>query len=271
MSPKISKPIGLVAGAGDIPVYFARKAQEMGLTVVSVSFTDEIGEALAPFVHKNYSISPVKGGKILKQFEADNIHDVVILGKVDKGMIFKPQMFDMVSLKFVMSLATRQDKNILTRLMEELEDRGITVIDQKEIMEELFPKKGVLTKTQPSKKALEDIEFGFPVARYMADNEIGQTLVVKDKTVIAVEAVEGTDRTIERGCDLSQGECVVIKVSRTDQDYRYDSPGVGPKTLQGMIDGKASVLALEAGRVMVVEIEQVVDMADRAGLAIVCV
>jgi len=105
----------------------------------------------------------------------------------------------------------------------------------------------------------------------MADNEIGQTLVVKNKTVIAVEAVEGTDTTIERGCNLSHGECVVIKVSRTDQDYRYDSPGIGPRTLQGMIDGKAAVLALEAGRVMVVEIEQVVEMADQAGLAIVCV
>lgn len=271
MDPNTSKPIGLVAGAGDIPVYFARKAQEMGMTVVSVSFTDEIGKTLAPYVHKNFSISPVKGGKILKQFEAENIHDVIILGKVDKGMIFKPQMFDLVSLKFVMSLATRQDKTILTRLMEELEDRGFKVIDQKEIMEELFPKKGVLTRTQPSKKALEDIEFGFSIARYMADNEIGQTLVVKNKTVIAVEAVEGTDQTIERGCRLAQGECAVIKVSRTDQDYRYDSPGIGPKTLHGMIDGKASVLALEAGRVMVVEMEQVVKMADDAGLAIVCI
>ena len=95
MDPNTSKPIGLIAGAGDIPVYFAHKARERGKTVVSVSFTDEIGQALAPYVHKNFSISPVKAGKILKQFEQEHIRDILILGKVEKKMIFQPQMFDL--------------------------------------------------------------------------------------------------------------------------------------------------------------------------------
>ena len=95
--------------------------------------------------------------------------------------------------------------------------------------------------------------------------------MVKNKTVIAVEGVEGTDVTIERGCRLAQGKCTAIKVSRTQQDYRYDSPGIGPKTLEGLIAGKASVLALEAGRIMIIDREQVLEMADRAGLSIICV
>jgi hypothetical protein len=105
----------------------------------------------------------------------------------------------------------------------------------------------------------------------MADMEIGQTIVVKNKTVVAVEAIEGTDKALERGCELSRGKCVAIKVSRTDQDYRYDVPGIGPKTLEGLVDGGASVLVLEAGRVMVVDQPRVVEIADRANISIVCI
>ena len=101
--------------------------------------------------------------------------------------------------------------------------------------------------------------------------EISQTLVVKNKTVVAVEAMEGTDQAIQRGCDLAQGKCVVIKVSRTNQDYRYDSPGIGPQTINILAQGGAGVLALEAERVMVVEQEKVVALADAAKMAVVCV
>ena len=128
-----------------------------------------------------------------------------------------------------------------------------------------------LQETNPSIKAMEDIEYGMPIVRYMADEEIGQTIVVKNQTVIAVEGVEGTDVTIERGCRLSEGECTVLKVSRTEQDYRYDSPGVGPRTMEGLIAGGASVLALEAGRIMIINREKVVEMADRANVSIICV
>ena len=105
----------------------------------------------------------------------------------------------------------------------------------------------------------------------MADLEIGQTIVVKNKTVVAVEAIEGTDKALERGCELSRGKCTAVKVSRTNQDYRYDVPGIGPQTLESLINGGASVLALEAGRVMVVNQSKVVEMADRANMSIVCV
>jgi len=271
MNHDTTQPIGLIAGAGDIPVYFARKAKERGIHLISVSFTEAIGETLAPYVEKNYCISPVKAGKIFKTFEDTHVRDVLILGKVDKEMIFRPQMFDMFSLKFVMSLATSQDKTILTRIIEEIEGRGYTVLDQMTFMKELYPSAGVLTRAKPSKKALADIESGFPIAKYMADQEIGQTLVMKEGTVIAVEAVEGTDQAIERGCRLSRGGCTVIKVSRTNQDYRYDSPGIGPQTIEKLVAGGAGVLALEAGRVMVIERERVVERANAAGLSIVCV
>ncbi len=271
MNTLAAQRIGLIAGAGEIPVYFAKKAHEDGLRIVSVAFTDEIDARLKPFVEKNYSISLAKTGKILKTLEQENIKDILIIGKVEKKMIFKPQLFDLATLKLIMSFRTHQDKTVMLKIIEEIESRGFKVLDQMEYMKELYPEKGVLTRRQPSEKEMADIEFGFPIARYMADQEIGQTLVVKNKTVIAVEAVEGTDQTIERGCGLGQENCAVIKVSRTSQDYRFDSPGIGTQTLERMIKGKASVVAVEAGRIMIVERDKVVAQADRAGISIVCI
>ena len=271
MNTLAAQRIGLIAGAGEIPVYFAKKAHENGLRIVSVAFTDEMDARLKPFVEKSYSISLAKSGKILKTLEEEKIKDILIVGKVEKKMIFKPQLFDMETLKLILSFRTHQDKTVMLKIIEEIESKGFKVLDQMEYMRELYPEKGVLTRRQPTERELADIEFGFPIARYMADQEIGQTIVVKNKTVIAVEGVEGTDQTIERGCDLAQKECVVIKVSRTSQDYRFDSPGIGSQTLERMAQGKASVVAIEAGRIMIVEREKIVEQADRAGISIVCV
>jgi DUF1009 family protein len=257
MNTLVAQRIGLIAGAGEIPVYFAKKAHEDGIRIVSVSFTDEIDARLKPFVEKNYSISLAKSGKIFKTLEEENIKDILIIGKVEKKMIFKPQLFDLETLKIMtsMSFQTHQDKTVMLKIIEEIESRGFKVLDQMQWMKELYPGKGVLTRRQPTEKEMADIEFGFPITRYMADQEIGQTIVVKNKTVIAVEAVEGTDLTIERGCELGQEKCAVIKV----------------QTIERMIRGKASVIAVEAGRIMIVERDKVVEQADRAGISIVCV
>ena len=263
--------IGLIAGAGDIPIYFAQKARAEGHQVVSVGITDEIEARLKPLVEKSYSIGLAKSGKILKALEKENIKNILIVGKVEKKMIFKPQLFDLETLKLILSFRTHQDKTVMLRIIEEIENRGFKVLDQMEYMKELYPEKGVLTRRKPTEKEMADVEFGFPIARYMADQEIGQTIVVKNQTVIAVEAVEGTDATIKRACELGQEGCSVIKVSRTGQDYRFDSPGIGLRTLEGMIQGKATVVAIEAGRIMIVEREQVIERANRAGLSIVCV
>lgn len=271
MNLTIPRKIGIIAGAGDIPIYFARKAQEEGIAVVGIGLTDEVRDNLEPYVETSHSISVAKSGKILKTLAKENVHDILILGKVEKKMIFQPQLFDMDTLKIILSLKSHRDKTVMVRVIDELEKKGFHVLDQMDFMKELYPEKGVLTRTQPGEQELQDIEFGLPIAKYMADQEIGQTIVVKNKSVIAVEAVEGTDLTIERGCRLAQGKCTAVKVSRTNQDYRFDSPGVGAKTIEGLAAGGATVLAIEAGRVMLINREQVIEQADRAGLAIVSV
>ncbi len=263
--------IGLIAGSGDIPVYFADKASKNGACLISIGFSEDIRSRLAPFSSKHFSIGIGQTGKILQTLRNESISELIIMGKVDKALIFKPQMFDFQALKFLTGLRNREDKTVMEGIIHGLEDAGFRVLDQREALREIFPAKGMLTRRKPGKKELEDIEFGFPIAKRMADMEIGQTLVVKNQTVVAVEAVEGTDRALERGCQLSKGKAVALKVSRSEQDYRYDCPGVGPQTIETLIQGGASVLALEAERIMVANQEEVVRLANEKGLSIVCV
>jgi len=118
MNTLAAQRIGLIAGAGEIPVYFVKKAHEDGLRIVSVAFTDEIDARLKPFVEKNYSIGLAKSGKILKTLEKENIKDILIIGKVEKKMLFKPQLFDLETLKLIMSFRTHQDKNVMLKIIE---------------------------------------------------------------------------------------------------------------------------------------------------------
>ena len=271
MSSHSKKIIGLIAGAGEIPIYFARKAQQNGTRLISVGFSDEIQTNLSPYSEKCYSFGVGQPGKILNALKENNVEELLILGKVDKSIIYKLQLPDLKFIKFFKNIVTHEDKVLLLGVIDELEKEGIRVLSQKDFLAEVYPDIGVLTRNKPSKKEIEDIEFGLPIARKLADMEIGQTLIVKNKTVIAVEAFEGTDKAIQRGCELAKGGCVVIKVSRTNQDYRYDSPGIGPQTIKTLIEGGASVLALEAERVMVVEQEKVIKMSDEARLTVTCI
>jgi DUF1009 family protein len=269
MNSESNRRIGLLAGSGGIPVYFARKAQQNGIRLVTVGFSDEIQSLLAPYSEKSFSIGVGRWSKISKTLQEENIKDLLVIGKVDKSVIFRPQLFDLRTLKFLKNVINREDKTLLLGVIDEMAKDGFCVLDQRELMMELFPHEGVLSKRQPTGEEIQEVVFGFPIAKKLADMEIGQTLVVKNKTVIAVEAIEGTDRAIERGCQLSRGSAVVIKVSRTGQDYRYDCPGVGPETLEVMAKGEARVLALEADSVLLVEQAKVMEIADRAGIAVI--
>ena len=163
MNTLAAQRIGLIAGAGEIPVYFAKKAQENGLRIVSVAFTDEIDARLKPFVEKNYSIGLAKSGKIFKILEEENIKDILIIGKVEKKMIFKPQLFDLETLKLIMSFRTHQDKTVMLKIIEEIESRGFKVLDQMEYMKELYPEKGMLTAGNLQKRKWRISSLVFPL------------------------------------------------------------------------------------------------------------
>ena len=173
-SAQMQGRIGLIAGAGEIPVYFARKAVESGLRLVSIAFSNDTDEHLRPFVEKNYCIGIWKSEKIFQTLKRENVDHLLMLGKVDKRIIFKPQIPDLRAIKFLKRLATHEDKTVLDGVIRELEQEGITVLSQRDYLKELFPKKGLLTRHRPSTHEMEDVEYGFSIARKMADLEIGQ-------------------------------------------------------------------------------------------------
>ena len=270
-SAKRQEHIGLIAGTGEIPIYFARQAAEKGIRFVAIAFSDDIEKALRPYTEKSYSIGVWKSETILQTLKRENVTSLLMLGKVDKRIVFKPQFPEMRSIRFLKRMFNRDDKSLLEGILLELEEEGILTLSQRDYLPELFPEKGVLTRNQPSEEEMKDVEYGFSLARKMADMEIGQTVVVKNKTAIAIEAVEGTDCALARGCKLSDGQCVAVKVSRTQQDFRFDCPGVGVKTIETLAKGGASVLAIEAGRIMVIGLNEAIEKADKEKISIVAV
>lgn len=266
-----SKRIGLIAGAGDMPFIWARAAREKGAEVVAVAIAEEAKKGLDGIVSRLHSFSVGQVGKIIKTFKDEGIKELVFIGKVNKSLIFKDIKFDLRAITLMARLKDRKDDTIMLAIVDELKKDGIDVIEQTIFLEDMMPGPGVLTKRKPTRDETADIEFGMEMAKGIAGLDIGQTVVVKDRAVIAVEAIEGTDEAIKRGGTLGRGGIVVVKVAKPDQDLRFDIPTVGMNTLKSLIGAGGKVLAIEAGKTFVVDIEAVVKEADRNGVAIVAV
>ena len=161
------------------------------------------------------------------------------------------------------------DDDILRAVARELEREGITVVSSTTYLPELLAAPGCLTKRRPSKEETGDIEFGWMVAKQLGDLDIGHCVVVRRRTVLAVEAIEGTDKTIARGGELAKEGAVVVKVSKPNQDLRFDLPAVGLNTIEVMSRVKASVLAIEAGKTLIFDREEMIGLANKKGIAVV--
>ena len=163
----------------------------------------------------------------------------------------------------------KKDDSLLRAVARELESDGITVRESTLYLESILAPQGILTKRKPSKEERQDIEFGWQMAKEIGRLDIGQTVVVKDQAVLAVEAIEGTDEAVRRGGRLCGQGAVIVKVCKPHQDLRFDLPAMGPQTISTMEQVKASCLAVEAGKTIMIERETVVREADRAGITIV--
>ena len=264
--------VGLIAGIGILPVEFMRAAHLLGHEVVVIAVVSDYDTTLEQEADVFYHISVAKVGKIFKTLQKEQVKDITMLGKVTKELLFKGLTFhDMKTLSILNKLKNRKDDTIMLALVDELEKEGFTVVDQTTYLKPFMPAVGVLSKKQPTQEQWEDIKFGFELAKHMGGLDIGQTVVVKHKAAMAIEAIEGTDACIKRGGELGRGESVVVKTAKPDQDVRFDVPAVGRKTLQSMIDSGCTVLAVEAERTIFVEQEAVLDMANKKGIVICAV
>ena len=261
--------IGLIAGNGRFPIIFADNARKLGYHVSAVAHEGETEPELAGHVDRIHWIKIGQLNKLIKAFKEDGVHQAVMLGGIKKTHVFTTVRPDFRTLAMATRLALWKDDDILREFAKELEQEGIAICESTFGLEGILVEEGTLTARAPSEKEWEDIRYGWEVAHDIGRLDIGQCVVIKDRVVVAVEAVEGTDGAIKRGGDLAKEGAVVVKRSKPQQDLRFDLPAVGPRTIEVMASVKASVLAIEAGRTVLLDREIMLEKARSARIAIV--
>jgi len=261
--------IGVIAGNGRFPIIFADNARKMGLQVYAVAHEGETEPELEQHVDRIHWIKIGQLNKLINAFKADGVRNVVMLGGIKKTHVYSHARPDFRVLALATKLALWKDDDILRALAAELEKDGITICESTFGLEGILVEEGTLTSRQPTKKEWVDIRYGWDVAKETGRLDIGQCVVIKDRVVVAVEAVEGTDEAIKRGGELAKDGAVVVKRSKPQQDLRFDLPAVGPRTIEVMQSVKASVLAVEAGRCVMLDREVLLRTAEEAGITVV--
>ena len=257
-------PIGLIAGKGSLPKVFKESAQKKGERVVTIGIkgiTDMEADEIIPVG---------KVGKLISFFKKHGVDRIVMLGKFEHRLIYTSLLF--LDFKAISILRRSRDKrasSLIKAFIQALEEEGFVFIDPRDYLQDILAPEGVLGRHEPSDEAMSDGFFGFPIAKEIAEMDIGQTIVVKDGAVVAVEAMEGTQETILRGGQIAGKGTRIIKVARKSQDFRIDVPTVGVQTLYAMKQVRADTLFLEAGKVYVLEKEEFLRKADRLGISVV--
>jgi len=261
--------VGMIAGAGELPEIIARRAYVEGTPLPTVALSPQVAAQLTPYCPRLAQYGPGQLTKIIRAFQRYNVQQVVMVGKVEKRFLFESPRLDLRVLRGLSRVRDYRDVTLLHTIIAEFAEEGLEVIEQTCLLGHLVTPEGILGKRRPSQRAWDDIGYGFARAKQLAALDIGQTIVVRRQTVLAVEALEGTDATIERGCQYGGRGTVVVKVSRPQQDMRFDIPTVGPHTLHGVIAGRAAVLAVEAGTTLMLRLPELVALADARRVALV--
>ena len=261
--------IGIIAGGGQFPLLFAKAAHSQGLKVYAAAHQGETDEALVDHVERLQWVKLGQLGKIISFFKQERIKKTVFIGSITKTNIFRDVRPDLKGLGLWNKINIKQDDAILRAVADRLEKDGIEVVASTGYVPELLFPKGILTQKKPTKDQMVDIIYGWGIARSLGNLDIGQCVVVRNQTVLAVEAIEGTDATILRGGTLGKEKAVVVKLRKPKQDLRFDLPAIGMKTIDSMKEVKASVLAVEAEYALFFDRDAVIQAADNAGIVIV--
>src|SRR5574344_2906766 len=260
----MSKMLGILAGVGHLPVDLTKGAKAEGYTTVAIGVVPGVDAELSKVADFYYDIHVGKIGKIFDTLQKHEVKEVTMIGKVTKEILYSEGKIvpDWQAVKLLMSLPDRHDDTIMNAIVAKLESLGMTVQDQTLFLKALLPEPGVLTTRKPTVEEAADMEYGFAMAKKIGGLDIGQTVVVKNKAIMAVEAIEGTDACILRGGSLGKGGVIVAKAAKPSQDQRFDIPGFGTKTLESMIYAGATGIIIEAGNTLIAEREKVIKLAD---------
>ncbi|MBR3604076.1 MAG: UDP-2,3-diacylglucosamine diphosphatase LpxI [Elusimicrobiaceae bacterium] len=270
--------LGIIAGEGKMPVYIAREATEKGVEVFVLAIKANAREADfqgAATVFKEMRIGQL--GAAIKFFQENQVTQIIMAGRVQHSTIFKNLMPDLRGAKFLASLKSMQTSYLLSKIMDEFKKEGLEFINSAQYLQHYMPKKGLLSHRKPSQEELQTVEYGYKIAKGIADLDIGLTCVVSQSAVIAVEGMEGTDNCIRRAGELYKNSAeksssvAVVKVARSAQDNRFDLPVVGKGTIESVVQAGFKVLAFEAEKTLVLDLEEVVALANQHHLCLMAI
>ncbi|HLZ40267.1 MAG TPA: UDP-2,3-diacylglucosamine diphosphatase LpxI [Candidatus Sulfotelmatobacter sp.] len=277
--PAQNEKLGLIAGNGKFPFLVLDAARAQGYDVIVAAIKEEASPEIsgqgAAAVHW---LSLGELSRLIETFQQAGVRRAVMAGQVKHKQIFSSIRPDWRLAKLLLSLTTRNTDSLLGAVAKVLSDEGIVLEKSTWLLDPLLVKAGVLTRREPSEQESKNIEYGRAVARKLAQHDIGQTVVIAESACVAVEAMEGTDATIERAGQIMrslQGDAstlsralTVVKIAKPNQDMRFDVPVIGVKTMEVMQAAGASCLAVDAGKCLLLDGQRVVDAADAAGIAI---
>ncbi len=265
----MNRKIGIISGGGQFPLLFTESAKAKGITVVAIGHRGETDPRLAEEVDCFTWVKLGQLGKIIKFFKKNGVNETVFLGSITKTRIFKDIWPDLKGLGLWKTINVKHDDAILRAIADTLEQEGIKVLASTIYLKHLLFPKGILTKNKPSKEQIADIAFGWQIAKEIGRLDIGQCVVVRKCSVLAVEAIEGTDAAIRRGGNLGHKDTVVVKIKKPGQDFRFDLPAIGLETISSMREVQAAVLAVEAEQSLLFDQAEVIKQAQKAGIVVV--
>jgi UDP-2,3-diacylglucosamine hydrolase len=268
-SQEISGNWGLIAGNGDFPFLVLEGARSRGIEMAVIAIREEASPALEREAKRLHWISLGELSRGIELLHREGVKHAVMAGQVKHNKIFSSIRPDWRLAKLLLSLPSKNTDSLIGAIARVLQDEGIELMDSTRFLGPLLPQEGVLTQRSPDQTETADIEYGRKIARQIAGLDLGQTVVVRDRACVAIEAMEGTDETIERAARITGGHrLVVVKVSKPRQDMRFDVPVVGPKTIEVMRQSNATALAIDAGRTLLFDRDALIHAADEAGIAI---
>lgn len=270
--------VGLIAGGGRLPFMVAAGARSRGLRVVCVGLAGYVDEPLADEVDTFYPVAVARPGSWIRKLRKHNVTKTVMVGQVTKSHLFTPcrilrYLPDWRAFRiFYWRLRGKsiQTDTLLSALADELASGGILLENTTMYCEQYLADAGVMTRHKPGTQIEQDIEFGWPLAKKLGELDIGQAIAVKEREVIAVEAIEGTAEMIKRaGQFCKAGGWTLVKTAKPAQDMRFDVPCVGPETIRDLAAGGAKCLVVEAGKTLIIDKPQTLDLANELGITVV--
>ena len=275
---------GLIAGNGRFPFMVVAGARRAGVALSVAAIHDETDPALAAEAERLTWVGIGQLGKMIRFFKNEGVEKAIMAGQVKHVQIFSGAVPDARMLKMLLKLPRRNTNSLIGAIAAELASEGIDLVDSTCFLQDNLPAPGILTNRKPNAAERADVEYGLELARELAPLDLGQTIVVRGKACVAIEAMEGTDATIQRAGELmsggqgarrrlklTSGSLTVLKLSKPDQDMRFDVPVVGVPTIETMVAAHATCLCVTAGKTLLFERERMLALADKHKIAVMAV